>query len=100
MTKTEEMVSRSRFYSRQGIETKEAKAQYNYHSLRLELKRKEERGAELASQAFKYVANGKLKDHLGDISDREREIAIAIVKYVLYGNTSYSGLIKERMDNE
>jgi hypothetical protein len=66
---------------------KAACAEHNAAARQLELTSIHERHAELASQSFKAVANGKLHENLGELSEREREIGIAFARYATYGRT-------------
>lgn len=68
-------------------EKKAAFAEYNAASLALAKAQAQERNAELASQAFQYVAKGELLKTVGEITDREREIGIAFARYATYGRT-------------
>ena len=85
MPDVNEMIARSNEYRIACTERDKAYAEYNVASRNIELAYIIERNAELASQAFMYVAKGKLKETLGDITDREREIGIAFARYATYG---------------
>lgn len=65
--------------------TKAAAAEYNSAARQLDLAHIHERNAELASQSFDSVAKGKLRECLGELTDREREIGIAFARYATYG---------------
>ncbi len=80
-------LNRSTRYREAGITKRLAYAQYNYASSELHVAQVNERAAELGSQAFEFVANGKLQTQLGLITDREREIALAFVRYAVYGRS-------------
>lgn len=67
--------------------TKAAVADYNASAHQLNLAHIYERNAELASQSFNSVAKGKLRETLGELTDREREIGIAFARYSTYGRT-------------
>ena len=70
--------------------TKAAYAEYNAAARTLELAHIHERNAELASQTFGSVAKGKLRDTVGELTEREREIGIAFARYAVYGRTDKS----------
>lgn len=70
--------------ARQSVET--AKALNEVASLRLERAHSHERFYELDSAAICYVGKGGLKKKFGEISNREREIAINAAFYVLFGH--------------
>lgn len=80
-------ISRATDYTLARERGRGAFASYNYAGAMLERARIEERNAELASQSFQSVATGKLSNHLGAITDREREIGIAFARYAVYGRT-------------
>jgi hypothetical protein len=67
--------------------TRAASAAYNAAARQLDLAHIKERNAELASQSFESVAEGKLCKRLGEITTREREIGIAFARYATYGRT-------------
>ena len=67
--------------------TRAARAEYDAASRGLELAQIKERNAELASQSFDSVARGKLRETLGELTDREREIGIMFARYATYGRT-------------
>ena len=67
--------------------TRAASAEFNAASRQLDLAHIHERNAELASQSFDSVAKGKLREHLGELTSREREIGIAFARYATYGRT-------------
>lgn len=69
------------------VERIAAYAQYNWASTNLEFCKVKEREAELGSQSFEFVANGKLFERLGKLSDKEREIGLAFARYAVYGRT-------------
>lgn len=69
------------------IATKAASAEYNAAARRLELALIHERNAELASQSFDSVAKGRLRESLGELTDREREIGIAFARYATHGRS-------------
>jgi hypothetical protein len=72
-------------YMHMQTSTKAAYAEYNAAALKLDLAHIHERNAELASQSFDSVAKGKLRESLGELTDREREIGIAFARYATYG---------------
>lgn len=74
-------------YMHMQTETKAAYAEYNAAARQLDLAHIRERNAELASQSFDSVAKGKLRETLGELTDREREIGIAFARYATYGRT-------------
>jgi hypothetical protein len=74
-------------YMHMQTHTKAAYAEYNAAARQLDIAKINERNAELASQSFASVAKGSLKDSLGEITDREREIGIAFARYATYGRT-------------
>ena len=78
-------VFRSVRYREAGIKTKWAYAQFNYASAEVNIAKIEERAAEVASQAFQFVGDGGLQKRFGALSDREREIGIALARYAAYG---------------
>jgi hypothetical protein len=56
-------------------------------SANLEQARAEERYYELENAAAEYVGNGGAFSPFGNITDRERDIAIRAARYVLFGRT-------------
>jgi hypothetical protein len=82
-----EKLNRSSLYFTKTIETETAHAKYNLAGLNLERSYIEKRAAELGAQAFEFVAEGKLKNKIGEITDEQREIALAFVRYAVYGKT-------------
>jgi hypothetical protein len=67
--------------------TKVAFAEYTAAARQLDLAHIHERNAELASQSFGSVAEGRLRETLGELTDREREIGIAFARYATYGRS-------------
>jgi len=74
-------------YMHMQIATKAASTEYNAAARLLDLAYINERNAELASQSFDSVAKGKLRESLGELTDREREIGIAFARYATYGRS-------------
>jgi hypothetical protein len=64
-----------------------AEFRYDHAASELLLSRAELRAAELASQAFEDAAKGRLYQSIGEITDREREIALRFVRYAVFGRT-------------
>jgi hypothetical protein len=84
---TQKQLNRSSLFRLKTEEKSTAYANYNHAGERLERVGIELREAELGSQAFEFVAKGKLQETLGEISDREREIGLAFARYAVYGRT-------------
>jgi len=61
------------------VEKREAYAEYNAASLKLENRKMRERAAELESQSLESVG-------FNDVTKREREIGLAFVRYVVSGH--------------
>ncbi len=61
--------------------------QYNYAGTALRVADIEMRAAELGSQSLESVDGGKLHATLMAISYREREVALAFVRYAVYGRS-------------
>lgn len=68
-------------------ETRRAFANYNLASVNVTLAQIRERAAELSSQSFESVGKGKLNEAIGPVTAREREVALNIVRYVVYGRS-------------
>lgn len=68
-------------------EARVAFERYSGASSQLENCRIRERAAELRSQSIESIAKGGLAKAVGEINDHERSIALAFVRYVVYGRT-------------
>lgn len=80
-------LTRSSQYRLTQEQKRTAFANYNYAGCKLELMGAEERAYELASQAIEFVGDRKFSHPFGEITEREREIAIAAARYVISGRT-------------
>ena len=80
-------IIRSFNYSKAQAEKRAAFNAYNAASIALQNAQIGERAAELGSQSFESIAQGKLQKTVGEISDREREIGLAFVRYAVYGRS-------------
>lgn len=80
-------IARTSRYQLSQEQKRTAFANYSYASCKLELMSAKERAAELASQAINSVGDRKFSAPFGVITDREREIAIAAARYVIFGRT-------------
>lgn len=78
-------LTRGPHYMHMQTATKAASSEYNAAARQLDLAHIYERNAELASQSFDSVAKGKLRERIGELTDREREIGIAFARYATYG---------------
>lgn len=74
-------------YREAQTETRLEYANYNDAARRLDLAHIRERAAELGSQSFESVGKGKLFERIGTLSDTQREVALAFVRYAVYGRT-------------
>lgn len=87
MTDTLTSFCRSSSYRLAVAERQRYYADYCAASSQLERANAVERNAELASQSFESVGGGKLKESIGEITDREREIGLAFARYATFGRT-------------
>ena len=76
----------NRRVAQQTVET--ARAARDYAHLRLEHAQVQERYYELDSAAICFIDKGALTKKFGEISNREREIAINAAFYVVFGRVS------------
>ena len=87
MVDINEMLGRSFRKQVTTVEVYRARAESEAAGRGYDLAEIRDRQAELASQAFEYVAKGKLVEKWGELTDREREIGIAFSRYAVYGRT-------------
>lgn len=79
---TTEMLVRSFRYEIARTDKRRAYAEYNHAASALELATIRERAAECHSQSFNSLSFSK---ELGPITEREREVALAFVRYAVNG---------------
>jgi hypothetical protein len=78
-------MSKLAVYFNARTEREKAYAEYNYAGARFDLSQIKERLAEVDSQCIESVGEGKLFEVVGQFTDRERMIVMAVARYVVLG---------------